>query len=191
MRRAFLISFFAGPLPYFLWSTAVLRTSHPDLIALTLGSHLLSIPWLWFLVRFAHRPMFLVCWFATLGTMFWTSVRQAVLHGDGFAAGAVSVALFPITGIAVMDREGLLLVPISIFTWGVVAGFVGILRRSATPRYESDDLPHRDPPREEPPEPPRPEPYVVPRPPPKPKGPAYTPPKNQTPPPRPKRVPGV
>ena len=191
MGRAFLISFFAGPLPYFLWTTAVLRTSHPDLIALTLGSLLLNIPWLWFLVRFARRPMFLVCWFATLGTMFWSAVRHAILYGDGFASCAGGVALFPITGVAAMNDEGLLLVPISIFTWGVVAGFVGILRRSAAPRYESDDLPHRDVKKEEPPEPPRPEPYVVPRPPPKPKGPAYTPPKSETPPPREKRVPGV
>ncbi|KAF0245404.1 MAG: hypothetical protein FD180_1627 [Planctomycetota bacterium] len=188
MGRAFLLSFFAGPLPYFVWTTAVLRTSQPDVIALTLGSLLLTIPWLWFLVRFARRPMFLVCWFATLGTMFWSATRHAILYGDNLASGAGAIALFPITGVAAMNQERLLLVPICLFTWGVVAGFVGILRRSATPRYEREELPHRDPPGEEPP---RPEPYVVPRPPPKPKGPAYTPPKAVTPPPRPKRVPGV
>ncbi len=193
MRRAFLIAFFAGPIPYFLWTTAVLRTSHPDVIALTLGTFLLTIPWIWYLQRFARRPMFLLCWFATLGLLFWTAIRQALVHSESFGAGAGTLLLFPITGIASMLQDRLLLVPIGLFLWGAISGFVGILRRSAPPKWEREEPEPTTSKEEEDegPEPPRPEPYVVPRPPAKPKGPAYTPPKRETPPPKPKRVPGA
>ncbi|MCC6739643.1 MAG: hypothetical protein IT452_11415 [Planctomycetia bacterium] len=195
MRRAFLVAFLAGPLPYFAWTTSILRASRPDLIAMTLGSLLLTVPWLWFLQRFARRPMFLLCWFATGGLFFWTAIRQAVLHSTSVGSSLGTIALFPVTGAATMAEERLLLVPIGLFLWGAVSGFVRILRRSAAPKWEHEarDAARKPVEADEPgpPQPPEPEAYFVERPPPKPKGPAYTPRKRDTPPPRPKRVPGA
>lgn len=194
MLRAFLVAFFAGPVPYFLWTTSILRTTHPDLIAMNLGSLLMTVPWLWFLIRFARRPHFLLCWFATAGTLFWTALRDAVFSAGPPGGRALGLVLFPVTGLAALERDGILLFPIMLFVWGTVAGFVRILRRSATPQYEREENPGPPSGDEQPPEPPPeppPQPHFVERPPPKPKGPAYTPPSKVTPPPRPKRVPGV
>ncbi|MCE9583893.1 MAG: hypothetical protein K8T20_15530 [Planctomycetes bacterium] len=194
MRRAFLIAFFLGPVPFALWSTAVLRSTHPDIIALNFGSLLLTVPWLWVLIRWARRPMYLLCWFATGGSFFWAAVRKALGYASSPAKGIASVLLFPIAGYQAMLQDTLLLFPVCLFIYGVVSGFVEIRRRSWTPSIEREE---KRPKRvkdedDDEPEPPRPEPQFVPRPPPpKPKGPAYTPPTRVTPPPRPKRVPGI
>lgn len=193
MRRAFLIAFFCGPIPFALWSTAVLRSAHPDTLALNIGSLALTIPWLWILIRWARRPLFLLCWFATGGTFFWTAVRHAFGYASSPARGIASVLLFPIAGYQSMVQDDLLLFPICLFTYGIIAGFAGILRRSSTPSTEREGKRTKVTRKldDDEPEPPRPEPQFVPRPPTKPKGPAYTPPTRETPPPRPKRVPGV
>jgi hypothetical protein len=187
IARAFLLGFFAGPLPFTIWSALLHRTSHPDTLGLNFGGLVMTLPLLYVLARVSRRPMYLVTWFATAGTFFWASVSWAARHGRGAGAVLGSVAVFPISGWNALAAEEAMLFAVLLMTWGILAGFASILRRSHAPMREREKRPPAPPPREEPPEE---EPYFVVRPPERPKGPSYTPPSKPEEAPREKRVPG-
>ncbi|MBI2922851.1 MAG: hypothetical protein HYY18_17495 [Planctomycetes bacterium] len=189
MIRAFLLGFFAGPLPFIIWSTLLQRASRPDTLAQSLGGIAGAVPLLCLLARLSRRHLYLLCWFATAGTLFWAALRYALRYAAGPGEGLLFLAMFPVTGFKSLESDGILLFPVTLLTWGFLAGFAAILRRASPPAEEKEEAPDDD--EDEPPPAPPDEPYFVERPPPKPKGPPTTPKTREEPPPREKWKPGM